>query len=71
LDLRENALERPDGATIAYRVRPGRRPWVFLHGLGCDASMWTGVRAGFASALWGLESPSEVAEALLRLEERS
>lgn len=43
MDLRENALERPDGATIAYRVRAGRRPWVLLHGLGCDASMWTGV----------------------------
>ncbi len=43
MDLRENSLTRPDGATIAYRVRPGRRPWVLLHGLGCDASMWTGV----------------------------
>ncbi len=43
MDLREHALERFDGATIVYRVRPGGRPWVLLHGLGCDASMWSGV----------------------------
>lgn len=33
----------PDGAEIAYRARPGRDPWVLLHGLGCDASMWDAV----------------------------
>lgn len=43
MDLRENALTRPDGATLVYGVRPGPRPWVLLHGLGCDATMWAGV----------------------------
>lgn len=38
-------LETPDGATIAYRMRAGRSPWVLLHGLGCDASMWDEVVA--------------------------
>jgi 3-oxoadipate enol-lactonase len=29
-----------DGAAITYRVRRGRDPWVPLHGLGCDMSLW-------------------------------
>jgi len=29
-----------DGAVLTYRVRRGRDPWVLLHGLGCDMSMW-------------------------------
>lgn len=41
--LVEKSLERPDGAHVSYRARPGRDPWVLLHGLGCDASMWDGV----------------------------
>lgn len=43
MSLREHAWERPDGALVSYGVRPGPRPWVLLHGLGCDASMWSGV----------------------------
>ncbi len=39
------SLGTPDGATIAYRFRPGPEPWVLLHGLGCDAAMWDGVVA--------------------------
>jgi pimeloyl-ACP methyl ester carboxylesterase len=34
-----------DGAEIAYRFRPGRDPWVLLHGLACDGSMWDDVVA--------------------------
>jgi pimeloyl-ACP methyl ester carboxylesterase len=41
----ERVQRTPDGAEIAYRARPGRDPWVLLHGLGCDASMWDGVVA--------------------------
>jgi 3-oxoadipate enol-lactonase len=37
----------PDGAEIAYKIRPGRDPFVLLHALGCDASLWT----GFVAAL--------------------
>jgi pimeloyl-ACP methyl ester carboxylesterase len=37
----------PDGAEIAYRVRPGRDTFILLHALGCDASLWT----GFVAAL--------------------
>jgi pimeloyl-ACP methyl ester carboxylesterase len=29
-----------DGAEITYRMRPGRDPWVLLHALGCDGTMW-------------------------------
>lgn len=29
-----------DGAEIVYRIRSGRDPWVLLHGLGCDGTMW-------------------------------
>jgi len=35
----------PDGADIAYRIRPGDDPLVLIHALGCDASMWDGVVA--------------------------
>jgi pimeloyl-ACP methyl ester carboxylesterase len=35
----------PDGAEIAYRIRPGRDTFVLLHALGCDANLWTGVVA--------------------------
>jgi len=35
----------PDGAEIAYKIRPGRDTFVLLHALGCDASLWTGVVA--------------------------
>lgn len=43
--LRDATIQTPDGARIAYRVRAGRDPWVLIHGLGCDASMWDGVVA--------------------------
>ncbi len=39
----------PDGAEIAYRIRPGRDPLLLLHGLGCDASMWDAVVAALPS----------------------
>jgi len=39
----------PDGAEIAYRIRPGRNPVVLLHALGCDGSMWDGVIAALPS----------------------
>ena len=29
-----------DGAQLAYRVRPGRHPWVLLHALACDSTLW-------------------------------
>lgn len=35
----------PDGAEISYRIRPGRDPFLLLHALGCDATLWTGVVA--------------------------
>lgn len=41
--LREGFVETPDGARVSYRARPGRDPWILLHGLGCDATMWDGV----------------------------
>lgn len=44
-DSRRSVLATPDGAEIAYRVRPGGDPWVLVHGLGCDASMWDDVIA--------------------------
>ncbi len=43
--MTDRVLATPDGAEIAYRVRPGRDPWILLHGLGCDASMWDDVVA--------------------------
>lgn len=54
--LRNGIHRTPDGAEIAYRVRPGREPWVLLHGLGCDGSMWDGVVASL-SAETGLLIP--------------
>ena len=44
-NFRAAHIETTDGARIAYRVRAGRDPWVLIHGLGCDASMWEGVVA--------------------------
>lgn len=32
-----------DGALLAYRVRPGRDPWVLLHALACDSTLWDDV----------------------------
>ncbi len=43
MPFRSEAHRTGDGAEVAYRVRPGRDVWVFLHGLGCDGSMWDGV----------------------------
>lgn len=45
MSLHDEIFTTPDGAEIAFRVRPGRDPLVLLHGLGCDASMWDGVVA--------------------------
>ncbi len=45
MGLREAIHGTRDGAEIAYRVRAGRDPWVLMHGLGCDASMWDEVVA--------------------------
>jgi pimeloyl-ACP methyl ester carboxylesterase len=41
--MREGFIETPDGARVSYRARAGRDPWILLHGLGCDATMWDGV----------------------------
>ena len=41
--MREGFVSTPDGARITYRARAGRDPWILLHGLGCDATMWDGV----------------------------
>ena len=41
--MREGFVETPDGARVCYRARAGRDPWILLHGLGCDATMWNGV----------------------------
>jgi len=38
MSIRTQCIE--DGAVITYRVRPGRDPWVLLHGFGCDMSLW-------------------------------
>jgi len=54
--FQDKFIETPDGARIAYRARPGRDPWVLLHGLGCDASMWDGV-VGALSEEIGLVIP--------------
>ena len=43
LETRTHRTE--DGAEIAYRVREGSSPWLLLHALGCDASMWDDVIA--------------------------
>lgn len=41
--LESSVFTTPDGADIAYRIRPGRDWLVLLHSLGCDASMWDAV----------------------------
>jgi pimeloyl-ACP methyl ester carboxylesterase len=56
MSLETSVFEAPDGAEIAYRIRPGRDPIVLLHGLGCDASLWDGVVAALPSDL-GLVIP--------------
>ena len=38
------------GAEIVYRVRAGDDPWILLHALACDPSMWDGVAARLAAA---------------------
>lgn len=43
MSIQEHCTE--DGAAITYRVRRGRDPWVLLHGLGCDISLWDRVAA--------------------------
>lgn len=43
--LQSAVFTTPDGAEIAYKIRPGRDTFVLLHALGCDASLWTGVVA--------------------------
>jgi len=43
VSFQEGEFATPDGARIAYRMRPGRDPIVLLHALGCDATMWDGV----------------------------
>ena len=45
MSFQDAIFATPDGAEIAYRIRPGRAPIVLLHGLGCDGSMWDGVVA--------------------------
>jgi pimeloyl-ACP methyl ester carboxylesterase len=54
--MREVSLATADGAEITYRIRPGRDPWLLLHGLGCDASMWDGVVAALPPEI-GLLAP--------------
>jgi pimeloyl-ACP methyl ester carboxylesterase len=46
-ELREATRRTSDGAEIRYRVRPGRDPWVLLHALGCDSTLWDDVIARF------------------------
>ena len=43
MSLQDAVFTTPDGAEISYRIRPGRDPFVLLHALGCDASLWTGM----------------------------
>lgn len=38
--FREALHAAADGAQIAYRLRPGRDPWVLLHALACDSTLW-------------------------------
>lgn len=38
--FREQTHRTHDGAEIAYRVREGRDPWVLLHALACDSTLW-------------------------------
>jgi pimeloyl-ACP methyl ester carboxylesterase len=41
--FREAVHRTADGAHLAYRVRPGRHPWVLLHALACDSTLWNAV----------------------------
>jgi len=41
--FREAVHLASDGAQLAYRVRPGRDPWVLLHALACDSTLWDAV----------------------------
>jgi len=41
--FREAVHRVADGAHLAYRVRPGRDPWVLLHALACDSTLWDAV----------------------------
>lgn len=45
LAFRSETYRTRDGAEIAYRIRAGRDPWVLLHALGCDGTMWDDVVA--------------------------
>jgi len=47
--LETAVFSTPDGAEVAYRIRRGRDPFVLIHGLGCDASMWDAVVAALPS----------------------
>ena len=38
--FREATHRTFDAAQLAYRVRPGRDPWVLLHALACDSTLW-------------------------------
>ena len=48
MSLQSAVFTTPDGAEISYRIRPGRDPFVLLHALGCDATLWTGVIAALS-----------------------
>ncbi len=41
--FREAVHPTSDGAQLAYRLRPGRDPWVLLHALACDSTLWDDV----------------------------
>jgi pimeloyl-ACP methyl ester carboxylesterase len=43
LTFREAIHSASDGAQLAYRVREGGDPWVLLHALACDSTLWDAV----------------------------